>query len=1042
MTRASRWFALVLLLAAAPAAFSQSRITMQCGVAASGSFSQGPFDFFQLDALPGDAVLIRAVSTATDPAFTVKVALLDPRNQTVLARPTAVTYGLTVLGEYDLVLGGPYQIRVESRDANVSGSYKLLFTFLNRPCVQNNLTCGFGVTGQLSAPLQISTYQFSATAGDLLSLRITKSAPFTAGSGILAAVYSEAGKVLVNASNQPVAGLVSANGSARIDFRAPATGPIQIVLFDRAVAFTDNYSLSITRLNGGCGTTTLTCGAVQQGRITTPLGSQSYSVALSAGDVISIKTAILSAGGAAPLLEIYDPEGVGAPASVFNPGNSPAISFTLTVRSTGTYTVLVRDAATGTPTGDFAITLLRLNRPCTGVSLSCGSLVDGTISGILGTNLYTLQVSAGDVYLLRMLRTDQNASFRPRIEIFDQQAASVQSATISDAGTVSFTAAAGGVYSVIVSDASDAIQQPGAYALSVQRLNRPCTSAAPLSCGTPVAGSFSRPLASSVLTYTAAPGESFSVRMVDSAGALQPALEVYDPQGTAAGTSISGSFTGVDVARPAGGTYTIIATDASRRPSGGPYLVELVRTVEACGTTPQAGQNYSALITGPAPFAIYRLPVTAGDSLLVRSASFTAGFTALMELYDPSGTRLDAQTFRIARTAAASGNYTLIVGASGARTGGAYTFAWQLLNRPAGTQPLECGGTSSASLSSANEFRFYSAGASAGDLMRLIFTHTSDNFAPQIELYDPAGTRFAASGDISQRAAAEGNYLVIVSPSSSTGETGSYAVSYQRPNNPCGAVALKCGQTTLRQVNVPGQLDTFTFSGTGGNRANLRLALRTGDFAPFAELYDAGGTRLTSSSTGSLIATLPASATYSVLVRDRASTGLGSYRVALQDDTNVCKADDTEAPALTLLYPTGGEVIAGAASFQVQWLSDDNVSVASHQVALSTDGGATFAAPIAANLSGNAQSFIWAVPPDIAPTRTAVIRVTAADAAGNVQTAASGPLSIIGSGFAPNSTTTYEYDGLNRVVGVTFASGLKITYNWDAAGNLIGIAAR
>jgi YD repeat-containing protein len=179
-----------------------------------------------------------------------------------------------------------------------------------------------------------------------------------------------------------------------------------------------------------------------------------------------------------------------------------------------------------------------------------------------------------------------------------------------------------------------------------------------------------------------------------------------------------------------------------------------------------------------------------------------------------------------------------------------------------------------------------------------------------------------------------------------------------------------------------------------------------------------------------------------VLVRDRASTGLGSYRVALQDDTNVCKADDTEAPALTLLDPTGGEVIAGAASFQVQWLSDDNVSVASHQVALSTDGGATFAAPIAANLSGNAQSFIWAVPPDIAPTRTAVIRVTASDAAGNVQTAASGPLSIIGSGFAPNSTTTYEYDGLNRVVGVTFASGLKITYNWDAAGNLIGIAAR
>ena len=52
---------------------------------------------------------------------------------------------------------------------------------------------------------------------------------------------------------------------------------------------------------------------------------------------------------------------------------------------------------------------------------------------------------------------------------------------------------------------------------------------------------------------------------------------------------------------------------------------------------------------------------------------------------------------------------------------------------------------------------------------------------------------------------------------------------------------LTCGQTTLRQVNVPGQLDTFTFNGTGGNRANLRFSPRSGNYAPFAELYDATG---------------------------------------------------------------------------------------------------------------------------------------------------------------------------------------------------------
>src|SRR5262249_6341190 len=160
--------------------------------------------------------------------------------------------------------------------------------------------------------------------------------------------------------------------------------------------------------------------------------------------------------------------------------------------------------------------------------------VDGTISGILGTNLYTLAATAGDVYLLRVQRTDQNASFRPKIEVFDAQGVSVQTLTTSEAGRTTFVTPTDGNYIVIASDASDAVQS-GNYAVSLLRLNRPCASA-PLSCGTPVTGTFARTLAASVMSYTAAPGESFSIRMVDTAGVLQPSIEVYDPQGAATGT--------------------------------------------------------------------------------------------------------------------------------------------------------------------------------------------------------------------------------------------------------------------------------------------------------------------------------------------------------------------------------------------------------------------------------------------------------------------------------------------------------------------------
>src|SRR4029077_2913857 len=149
-----------------------------------------------------------------------------------------------------------------------------------------------------------------------------------------------------------------------------------------------------------------------------------------------------------------------------------------------------------------------------------------------------------------------------------------------------------------------------------------------------------------------------------------------------------------------------------------------------------------------------------------------------------------------------------------------------------------------------------------GDTMRMIFTRISDNFAPQIELYDPAGARLTANSDITQTAAAGGNYLIVVSPSTSNGETGSYTIAYQRPNNPCSPVALTCGQTTLRQVNIPGQLDAFTFTGTGGDQTSIRLASRSGAYSPFVEMYNAAGARFATSANGTLRAVLPADGTY------------------------------------------------------------------------------------------------------------------------------------------------------------------------------------
>ena len=147
---------------------------------------------------------------------------------------------------------------------------------------------------------------------------------------------------------------------------------------------------------------------------------------------------------------------------------------------------------------------------------------------------------------------------------------------------------------------------------------------------------------------------------------------------------------------------------------------------------------------------------------------------------------------------------------------------------------------------------------------------------------------------------------------------------------------------------------------------------------------------------------------------------------------------DTEAPTIALIRPTGGEVLAGGTTFRIQWVSDDNVGVATHAIALSTDSGKTFADPFA-SLKGTLQAYDWSLPSDIAPSRTVVIRVTATDAAGNAQSATSDLLTLIGSGFTPNSTATYTYDGFNRLTQASWSDGTLISYTWDAAGNLTQI---
>ena len=1074
----------VLLLSAAVAlswVVSGQTPVLTPGVAAKGSIDPQTGSVFGFYANPGDAVLIRLLTLSQDYSLGFKVhngaSYSQPINPRVYSVPNPTPgyppsstpgpggIGVTFGGEYDLPGNGQgyYTITVSSQN-QVAGDFLLIYTSLTGRCPSSNpscvvpllLNCGVpAVNQQIGLPppppanppqpaspwLQLNSYQFQANPGDMLSVRVAKYAsqtmPLASGFNLGVLAYDSSGKILyLNTATSQFAAVETSSGVAtKLDMPAPADGFVNIVVFDVSNQ-TGNYGISVSTLNRPCSNKSLTCGSASQGKLASPLAIDSYKASVSSGATISIRAASTDAGSSlVPVVEVYDPTG--------SPVASAQSLTTATFKTTaqGDYTVLV-ESANFLQTGGYSVAFARLDVPCNAggsppQALSCASVVDGSINGALQTNSYSVAAQANDAFLIRLEQTSPNSAFRPRVDVYDPRGNPI-TFTNTNLQVLPFTATADGSYTLSVSDSSAGGSQTGTYSLSLLRLNRPC-NAGTIGCGALATGNFSRPLASSVYTYTAAAGESFSLRMLDYTGALQPDLEVYDSLGNSVGQGASGNVAGVDVVQPAAGVYTVVAMDASVRQAGGPFGIELLRTRNACSAASQQGQTVNGVINGAQPFISYSIPATNGDSLMVRSASITPGFAAQMDLYDPTGVHLDSSTFALpSRKVSATGTYTVIVGASAPLSTGGYALSWQLLNKPAATSALQCGGSTTASLSAANEFRYYLAGANAGDLMRLVFTKISANFSPQIELFDPTGAKLTGASDISQKVASGGAYLVVVSPSTAASETGSFTVAFQRPNNPCSPTTLACGQPTLRQVAIPGQLDTFVFAATRGGQADIKLVPRSGSYSPYAELYDASGNRLTTASNGQLTAVIYTTGTYSLLVRDLGGN-LGSYRASFQDDYNPCTISDTEPPVVTLLKPTAGEVIAGNTTYRIQWQSDDNVGIASHDIALSTDGGQTFATAIAGGLAGNTQTFNWFVPPDIAPTRTAVIRVTATDGAGNAQSASSGLLSLIGSGFTANSTATFTYDSLNRLTQAVLGDGRTIAYTWDAAGNLVQI---
>ena len=119
-------------------------------------------------------------------------------------------------------------------------------------------------------------------------------------------------------------------------------------------------------------------------------------------------------------------------------------------------------------------------------------------------------------------------------------------------------------------------------------------------------------------------------------------------------------------------------------------------------------------------------------------------------------------------------------------------------------------------------------------------------------------------------------------------QTGNYGIYLQRLNGPGNSSPLSFGQTLSSNISIGTEMDSFTFSGTAGDRVMIAGAMTSGLLDPQVRLYGPDGIMLCQAYSGSggmaeiNDCPLPSNGTYTILFADYYYSETGNYGLYLQ----------------------------------------------------------------------------------------------------------------------------------------------------------------
>jgi len=743
---------------------SSSTNALTLGSATSGSIAQpGNEVRYTFAGTPGQRVYYDALDQDGD---ALQVYLLDPIGNNVNinqnAESDAGPFTLDRLGTYTLVLRGY---------GDAAGSFSFRLIDLAAAPAQT-LTLGPAVNGVLTPGTEVDWYRFTATMGQRIFFDGADTN--TAGSWFL-----------FNAANQGLAGNAL---SADFEYTVPQSGTYFLAVYHNnpgALPYSIRVFVAGSTTNAyvlGTGVTNTLTAAGEEHRytFTGTVGQRIFYDALEADfDAINVY--------------LFDPLGN----NVFIGGNADSDAGIFTLTRAGTYVLVFR--GNGSTTGDYRFRLLDL---AAAPAITYGLAVTGQLAPQIEADLYRISGVAGQRLSISNLgASSANANW---YLVHPNNNAVLSQNILTHLGD--YTLPVSGTYAIAILGTSDLF---GALDYQFRVTLRSSSNGTPSSLdvvrtGTTTSGQ------TNTYTFTGTAGLPIYLDNQTNNGLV--CHQLLDPNGEQILYICPGSDAG-PYYLPTNGTYTLHVLGQG----DGDFRFRWMNLAGSAASNLVFGTTYSQV---PPAFRtdVYRFTGASGQRLVYDSLEWE--FEGIsVRLYDPLGNNVflsgntDSEPGPF--TLVEAGTYYLVIESLTDVADADYSF--RLINAaqaPASALALDT--QINGVLDPGTRSDVYRFNGTAGQ--RLYFDAMPTNGAGNWYLYDPINQPIGAtslSGDFLIALNASGQYLLVVGYGS---DTNPQPYSIRVVTSADNTNALTLGTTTSGTLNEPGQIDSYTFAGTAGQR--------------------------------------------------------------------------------------------------------------------------------------------------------------------------------------------------------------------------------